>query len=49
MSSLYGMHEMNAYRADNVCLSFSPHGSTREPLGGFRLNLVWTLCHCDLP
>jgi hypothetical protein len=22
-----------------------PHDSTREPLDGFGLNLVWTLCH----
>jgi hypothetical protein len=30
-----------------VCVC--PHVSTREPLNWFRWNLVWTLCHGNLP
>lgn len=33
----------------SACLSVCPHDSTRTPLDGFGLNLVWTLCHWRLP
>jgi predicted CDP-diglyceride synthetase/phosphatidate cytidylyltransferase len=32
--SLHDVHEMNAYTADRVCPSVSPHDSVRELLGG---------------
>jgi hypothetical protein len=46
------LHEMNAFWTQHVCLSVCPsiceRDSTREPLDGFGLNLVWPLCHRDL-
>jgi hypothetical protein len=49
MRCLHNAHEMNAYRADHVCLCVCPYDSNRERLDGFEWNLVWTLCHWDLP
>jgi hypothetical protein len=40
MRSLPDVRNMNAYRADSVCPSVAPNVSTRDPPGGFRLNLM---------
>jgi hypothetical protein len=35
MRSLHDVHEMNAHRADNVCLPVCPYDSTRKLVDGF--------------
>jgi hypothetical protein len=48
MRSLHEVHAENALWAGRVSLSVCTNNSTREPLDGLGLNLVWMFCHSVL-
>jgi hypothetical protein len=43
-NNYYAFFALCSWNKGLICLSASPHDSTREPLDEFWLNLVWTLC-----